>query len=127
MGRADPSLSPGSHSGLGRGLGSQEGRAARPSSRGLGTKAEAPGLWRCPVQGPRPPLPWAAVVTEPANLMPGGVGQARPEPGVTFHVGGWGCVVGVEAARDPRLVTPLRLSTGSPSPYLTLLFIAVIY
>lgn len=79
------------------------------------------------MQGPRPPLPWAAVVTEPANLMPGGVGQARPEPGVTFHVRGWGCVVGVEAARDPWLVTPLRLSTGSPSPYLTLLFIAVIY
>ena len=103
-------------------------RAGPPAlPRGLGTRAEAPGLWRCPVQGPRPPLPGAAVVTEPANLMPGGVEQARPEPGVTFHVRGWGYVVGVEAARDPRLVTPLRLSTGSPSPYLTLLFIAVIY
>lgn len=56
MGRADPSRPPGSHPGPGRGLGSQEGRAAHPSLR-LGDESGGAGPLAVPRAGTKAPLP----------------------------------------------------------------------
>lgn len=63
----------------------------------MGTKAEAPGLWRCPVQGPRPRSPGSGGprAREP-DPWRGGAGPPRarfdiPRQGVGVHRGSRGC------------------------------------
>lgn len=84
----------------------------------------------CHAQGPRPRSSRVGLgVTEPVRPMPGVRGGAVPQSdipnqgGCSLWESNGGCPG--PPSQDRQLVAPLEFSTGNPSPYLTLLFIAV--
>lgn len=56
------------------------------------------------------------MVPEPANLIPGGVEQARPEPGLTFHVRGVGVHRGSRGCPGPPACHPTATFYREPLP-----------
>lgn len=97
MGRADPSRPPGSHPGPGRGLGSQEGRAAHPSLR-LGDESRGAGPLAVPRAGTKAPAPPGSGGhrARESDAWRGGAGPPRarfdiPRQGVGVRRGSRGC------------------------------------
>ena len=97
MGRVDSSHSPGSHPRPGRGLGFQEGRAARPSPR-LGDESRGAGPLAVPCAGTKAPAPRGSGGhrARESDAWRGGAGLPRarcdiPRQGVGVRRGSRGC------------------------------------